>query len=404
MAHHPRSSLRRLWLRHVPIALAVATFAVLPSMTAPHTSFAAAPVAPAAGSGWFVLKTPNVGRFANKLTATTALSSTDAWAVGCTFDTNANCHTLTEHWNGSAWSVVPSPDQAGAAITELLGVSGDSPTDVWAVGDFILRNQTGGGAFVLHWDGSTWRQVATAQGGIGGLQAVSAIAPDDVWAVGGANLIEHWDGQRWSVVAPPPTGLHGGDLQGVTALSPIDVWAVGSSFDGAFRSHAVILHWNGASWSVSPSPDTGPYSSLVGVSAVSANDVWAVGQDFPSNTATLAEHWNGTSWTVVPAPNVPLSRLTGVAAVSSTDVWAVGSATVSGGPTGITTQTLAERWNGSQWTVSPTPTTGFAASEFGADTGLQGGAVAATSTAIFAVGSFVDSRNNQRTLAEAHAA
>jgi hypothetical protein len=400
MAHHPRSSLRPGWLRPSLAALAIVAIAVLPIASRPISSFAAA--SSPAVSGWSVLTTQNVGPFANKFAAVDAFTPSDAWAVGCSFDTNANCHALTEHWDGSAWSVVSTPAVTGAVSTELLGVSGDSSTDVWAVGDFFT--QTNGGAFILHWNGSAWSRVAGARGGIGGLQAVSAISPSDAWAVGGSNLIEHWDGHAWSVVAAPATGLHGGDLQGVTAISSTDVWAVGSSFDSKFRSHSVILHWDGTSWSVSPSPKTGPSSSLVGVSAASANDVWAVGQDFPSSTATLIEHWNGASWSVVPGPNVPVSKLTGVAAVSSTDVWAVGSSTVAGGPTGNTTQTLAEQWNGTKWTVSATPTASFTASEFGADDGLEGGAVSATSTTIFAVGSFVDAKNNQRTLAESHAA
>ncbi len=388
MAQHSRSTL-------LPTIAAVMLLLLAPTLGARAAS------APDQGTGWAVFKTPDVGPFTNKLNATAALSPTNAWAVGCFFDTNANCHTLIEHWSGGAWSVVPSPNEAGAISTELLGVSAASPTDVWAVGDFFT--QTSGGAFILHWDGTAWHQVAPADGGIGGLQAVSAHAPDDAWAVGG-NLVEHWNGRAWSIVAAPLLGPHGGDLQGVTAVSSADVWAVGSSFDSQFRSHPIIVHWNGTAWSISPSPDTGSYSSLVGVSAASATDVWAVGQDFPSTTAALIEHWNGTSWSVATTPAVPVSRLTGVATVSATDVWAVGSATVSGGPTGITTQTLAERWNGSVWVVVPTPTTGLTASEFGADTGLEGGAVSATPMVIFAVGSFVDARNNARTLAEAHAA
>lgn len=382
MAHHTRSLL----------LLAVAAVMVIPLLAAPAVgAHAAGP--PAQASGWTFLKTPDVGPFANTLNATAALSPTDVWAVGCFFDTNANCHTLTEHWNGSAWSVVPSPGEAGAVITELLGVSGDSPTDVWAVGDFILPDQSGG-PFLLHWDGAAWRQVATPQGAQP-FQAVSALAPDDVWVVGN-NTAEHWDGHLWSVVATPRLGLNGGDLEGVTALSPTDVWAVGSSFDGSFRSHTLILHWNGTAWAVTPSPNMGPYTSLRSVSAVSATDVWAVGQSFPSNAATLTEHWNGTAWSVVPGPNVPVSQFYGVAAVSATDVWAVGTVLVGGGPTGNRLVGLAERWNGQAWTVAAIASAGVLASSFGA--------VAATPAAIFAVGNFVDAKNNQRTFAVTHAA
>ena len=59
---------------------------------------------------------------------------------------------------------------------------------------------------------------------------------------------------------------------------------------------------------------------------------------------TLVEHWNGSAWSVVPSPNVGGSydnALYGVAAVSANDVWAVGH---DGDP--ITGQTLVEHWNG----------------------------------------------------------
>src|SRR5436190_22390541 len=63
----------------------------------------------------------------------------------------------------------------------------------------------------------------------------------------------------------------------------------------------------GPSWGVVPSPSNGTAGNVLGaVAAVSANEVWAVGAY--SNTAsvsqTLIERWDGTSWTVVPSPNV----------------------------------------------------------------------------------------------------
>ncbi|MGI8825300.1 MAG: hypothetical protein ACR2JC_06620 [Chloroflexota bacterium] len=377
----------------MPTALAAATIFALPIIVTPIHSLAAASSSTPAGFGWSILKTKDVGPFSNVFNATDALSPSNVWAVGCANDTNANCHTLIEHWNGKAWSVVPSPNEAGAVITELNGVSGDSPTDVWAVGDFTLPDSSGG-PFVLHWNGSAWRQVATPAGTIGFL-AVSAISPNDAWAVGG-DVAEHWDGHTWSIT-PVPIIQHGTVLQGVTAISSTNVWAVGEFDDGTFTPHTIILHWNGKSWSVSSSPNTGPGGTqLFAVSAVSSNDVWAVGEDFPSNVATLTEHWNGKSWTVVPGPNVPVSQFFGVAAVSSTDVWAVGSSLVAGGPTGNMFHTLAERWNGSKWTVSTTPSAGGASGFL---------AVSPTSTTVFAVGDDQPlSTNRQGTLAEAHPA
>jgi hypothetical protein len=38
-----------------------------------------------------------------------ATSATDAWIVGGTLPTPTQQLTLIEHWNGSKWTVTPSP-------------------------------------------------------------------------------------------------------------------------------------------------------------------------------------------------------------------------------------------------------------------------------------------------------
>ncbi len=40
------------------------------------------------------------------------MSVNDVWAVGEYIDFGS-FHTLTEHWNGTVWSVVPSPSPTG---------------------------------------------------------------------------------------------------------------------------------------------------------------------------------------------------------------------------------------------------------------------------------------------------
>jgi hypothetical protein len=42
-------------------------------------------------------------------------------------------HTLIEHWNGSAWTIVPSPN-VGSGNNSLAAVAARSANDVWAVG------------------------------------------------------------------------------------------------------------------------------------------------------------------------------------------------------------------------------------------------------------------------------
>ena len=67
----------------------------------------------------------------------------------------------------------------------LLGVSATSASNAWAVG-FIggSPQQT----LIQHWNGTAWKQVATPDPGPVGniLDGVSAVSASDAWAVGGA--------------------------------------------------------------------------------------------------------------------------------------------------------------------------------------------------------------------------
>ncbi|PYV62839.1 MAG: hypothetical protein DMG97_39365, partial [Acidobacteria bacterium] len=96
-----------------------------------------------------------------------------------------------------------------------------------------------------------------------------------------------------------------------------------------------------------PSPSVND-DILFGVDAVASNDVWAVGRS-QQEAVTLTIHWDGSAWSVVPSPNDSTEDniLFGVAAVTSNDVWAVGNAG--------SLKTLAIHWDGASWSVVPTP-------------------------------------------------
>jgi hypothetical protein len=202
---------------------------------------------------------------------------------------------------------------------------------------------------------------------------VAALSAYDVWAAGYSGsldpafgccndtLIQHWDGNTWSTLqSPNPPDGRDNRLYSIAAVSPDDVWAVGFSGTGTFGTlRTLILHWNGAKWSIMPSPNAGSNTpnALYGVAAVSPNDVWAVG--WTGNNAssqTLVIHWDGITWSIVPSPNSNLSvnRLYAIAAISADDIWAVGSAELYNVPSGV----LALHWDGTGWTLARTPSAG----------------------------------------------
>jgi plastocyanin len=196
------------------------------------------------------------------------------------------------------------------------------------------------------------------------LAGVAAISANDVWAVGYTStrtLVEHWDGVQWSIVGSPNVGSGVNGLNAIEIVSPNDMWAVGSYYVPASNKYQTLVeHWNGGGWSVVASPNIGTGSNFLwkGVTAVSANDVWAVGSYGPITAEqTLAIRWNGSQWNVVPTANMPgnANRLYDVVATASNDVWAVGYY----GPN-PNERTLVEHWDGAQWSIvaSPNPDAG----------------------------------------------
>jgi hypothetical protein len=150
------------------------------------------------------------------------------------------------HWNGTAWTRVPSPAPAGLS-DEFYGVAAVAADSVWAVGQSAGIGAVGS-PLIEHWNGTAWAPVSSPviPGG-GALSAVSASSAGNAWAVGkssrGSGLIEHWDGMAWSVVPSPAYGM----LTGVAADSRSSVWAVGY-WTGGSNPTAVIEHWNGTAW------------------------------------------------------------------------------------------------------------------------------------------------------------
>jgi hypothetical protein len=180
------------------------------------------------------------------------------------------------------------------------------------------------------------------------LNAVAAVATDDVWAVGAADgeaLIEHWNGVNWSVIPNSP-GLGPARLQSIDALAANDVWAVGSqAIPGRENEATLTMHWDGSSWSVvdSPSVDSGP-NELLGVDAVAADDVWAVGHRTPMPIRPIAMHWDGTSWTAQRSGLSSFDEVFDVWSAGGTDTWASGSFPAS--------DISVKRWDGTTWNDS----------------------------------------------------
>ncbi len=350
-----------------------------------------------------------------ELSAVSCSSASDCFAVG-----TGGTGTFMEHWNGASWSIVASPSPAGLADVELLGVSCTSSTNCFAVGDASVETSTTSTSKTLieRWDGTRWSIVASpTPAGVTDvtLSGVSCSNATDCFAVGSSSsspvdatvftaspLVEHWDGTDWSMIAvPSPNDAIEAELLGVSCPSATTCFAAGD-YESPASGGALLEQWDGTSWSIVEGSDStqavsahahlrvrrsvgfdaghpvgsdtdhdadatigiGPIfgfettPGLEAVSCSSATSCFAVGVSF---VGALAERWDGTHWTIVdtPTPHDSVGAdLAGVSCANSTDCSAVGAsqvATVSGDVTEISSVPLAEHWNGTSWTVEAEP-------------------------------------------------
>ena len=207
------------------------------------------------GSTWTtqVFSVPTSG---GSLSDVAASSASDVWAVGHTGGTSEDTGqtTMIEHWNGTAWSRVSSPNPAGEGSV-LQSVTAISSSNAWAVG-YTMTDSGTYQSLTLHWDGSTWSVVTSPNpGGDTNLRGVAGGSASDVWAVGYTGQCQHggwrcstvamhWNGSSWSVKTTlNPSSSFLNAFLGV-AYSSGTVYAVGTN-DWA---GTMIQRWNGSSW------------------------------------------------------------------------------------------------------------------------------------------------------------
>ncbi len=146
-----------------------------------------------------IVKSPNVGPNGDFLIGVTVISKRNIWTTGAYNDSNNILHTLIEHWDGTNWSVVPSPN-VGSNPSALINAAAGSANDIWAGAEYDLAS---------------------------GLRQT---------------LIEHWNGRNWSIVSTPNVGSDDNWFQWVAADSAEDVWAVGAYVNSANLQKTLIEH------------------------------------------------------------------------------------------------------------------------------------------------------------------
>jgi hypothetical protein len=319
--------------------------------------------APGPSCGFAVVSSPNASGVDNALSDVTVLSATDAWAVGeYTLDGYAAVRTLIQHYDGTAWTTVPSPNHLLGTgrnqINSLLGVTAIASSDVWAVG-YTVSYDDPYRTLTMHWNGIAWSIVDspnyTFPGAYNTLLDVSAAGPSDVWAVGGSpldgvsgrGLLLHFDGTSWSLWAGPPNFeyLASSTRSGVAALSATDVWAVGD-YDA--------WHFDGTAWTV-PTPGAQFANDVdAGPPAVWAAGFYKESDPYGGASYPIGYRFTGTSWQQQSAAGLGPGVFNGVAVRGPDEVIAVGYSRLFA---------YALRWTGTTWqqlatgNANPSPNT-----------------------------------------------
>jgi len=273
------------------------------------------------------------------------ISDTTGWITGSIAIPNFVYLYRTQD-GGVSWQPQSLPVPSGQAVATT------SPPVFFSAAEGLLpvTFNTGFGIYATHDGGASWSTLTLPSGANGTWDFLSM---QQGWVVGasGNTLDETSDGgQHWTALTPTA------NFQAISQLDFVSAqqgWAISmanpsaphllQTMDGG--QTWVQVSSSSGTWSVVPSPNGNGIggSALRAVAAVSASNVWAVGGGQVNASKILIEHWNGSLWSVVPSPSLLTlnNELFSVAAVSATDVWTVGTSNTFG-------QTLIAQWDGSQ--------------------------------------------------------
>ncbi len=255
------------------------------------------------GSSWSLLESPTFvggGFFAD-----VAATGDTVWATGGKNEAVPNgplLEPLAARLDGDDWTTVAMPlfDIVGEqtlARYRLRAVGGIAADDVWMGGRLLVVGEPIDDAVLVRWDGSDWtwfdvRSLLSSPGASSSIEAITALATDDVWAVGHEfdvaigrerALILHWDGSAWSRVAAPDEPDRNVWLRDVVARSATDVLAVGTSVVPGAWPEGCVLHYDGVAWTRVDDVETADGSQFFAAAIAGDGTPWLAGltNEFP---------------------------------------------------------------------------------------------------------------------------
>jgi hypothetical protein len=260
-----------------------------------------------------ITTTPPEESTAAELQADHCLSKSSCVAAG-SYTTKSGTFSLVEGWSGLSWSIQSTPNPTGASESRLRGISCKVITACIAVGSSVKEGKQT--ALAIRGNSGTWS-----------LQTV-----------------------------PMPESGTASELNGVDCTSSTSCMAIGKYNVSASTYWAMAAFWNGTEWSLKtvPKPEGAKRSILLDISCSDSSNCTAVGGYLNASSVqmTFVQRWNGSSWTLQSTPNPAGSTNSVLQNISCFDQR--GCIAVGDWINGGTWQSMAQSWDGSNWTLDTT--------------------------------------------------
>jgi hypothetical protein len=135
-----------------------------------------------------------------------AANQKDLWVVGYADNNTDSSYTpYSIVRTGKSWRKVAVSAPKDSALDGVAAIPGGT---AWAVGEASAQSRKSSQTLIDHWNGTSWQQVKSPDSGpFNGLYAVAASSVNNAWAVGSTStarfgdygtLILHWNGKSWS--------------------------------------------------------------------------------------------------------------------------------------------------------------------------------------------------------------